>query len=141
MLEVKKERTGWRDEELSRRHRMWGWDCPAVDIDFLLLEYDKGIPCALVEYKNEHAAPQYPSHPSYKALAFLSTHSNIPFFAVRYSTDFSNFKVIPLNDIANNIIKDRPTLTEKEYVTFLYKLRGRSVPSEVLENIGVGAKR
>ena len=37
MAEVRPERTGWRDEKLSQRHRMWGWDCPAVDIDFLLL--------------------------------------------------------------------------------------------------------
>ena len=23
-MEVRKERTGWRDEEISRRHRLWG---------------------------------------------------------------------------------------------------------------------
>jgi hypothetical protein len=46
--EVKKERSGWRDLELSGRHRRWGWDCPAVDLDFLFLEYDKGKAVALV---------------------------------------------------------------------------------------------
>ena len=48
---VKKERNGWRDEAISLRHRLWGWDCPCVDIDFLLIEFDKSLPVALVEYK------------------------------------------------------------------------------------------
>jgi len=30
------ERTGFRDEALSRRHREWGINCPAVDVDWLL---------------------------------------------------------------------------------------------------------
>ena len=55
MPEVRAERTGWRDEELSQEHRKWGFDCPTVDIDFLMLEYDTGRASALVEYKNEHA--------------------------------------------------------------------------------------
>lgn len=37
--EVKLEKTCWRDLDLLKRHRVWGWDCPAQDIDFL--EYDK----------------------------------------------------------------------------------------------------
>ena len=37
-MEVRKERTGWRDEEISRRHRLWGVSCAATDIDFLLVE-------------------------------------------------------------------------------------------------------
>ena len=56
-----KERTGWRDQALSERHRAWGWDCPALDMDFVMIEYDNGKATALVEYKHEQAAPQYPT--------------------------------------------------------------------------------
>lgn len=59
------ERTGWRDQELSNRHRTWGHDCPAEDVDFLLdtqptmfndsfrlVEYYHARPKALIEYKH-----------------------------------------------------------------------------------------
>jgi hypothetical protein len=46
------ERTGWRDESVSRRHRKWGFDCPATDLDFMLLEYNHGAPVAVVDYKH-----------------------------------------------------------------------------------------
>lgn len=36
------ERTGWRDEEISARHRIWGVNCPAVDLDFLMGVGDDG---------------------------------------------------------------------------------------------------
>ena len=66
-MEVRQERTGWRDEALSKRHRDWGWDCPAIDIDFLMIEYDKGKSVALVEYggkTNATNAKENYSHPS-----------------------------------------------------------------------------
>lgn len=46
------ERSGWRDMELSGRHRIWGFNCPAVDLDFLMVEYNLGIAIAVVEYKH-----------------------------------------------------------------------------------------
>ena len=57
VMEVKKERSGWRDEGISRRHRLWGVSCSATDIDFLLVEYIYNTPKAIIEYKNEHAPP------------------------------------------------------------------------------------
>ena len=138
-MEVRKERTGWRDEELSRRHRMWGWDCPALDIDFLLLEYDKGKPVAIIEYKNENAAPQYPNHPSYRALIDLGNRANIPVIAFRYATDFSKFTVTPLNRLAFNFVQTKKKeMNEENYLKLLYQMRGKNdVPQEVLNNIGV----
>lgn len=134
---VKEERTGWRDEKLSRRHRRWGWDCPAVDLDFLLLEYDKGKASALVEYKNEHAETQYASHPTYQALIDLGNRAGIPVIACRYSDDFSKFQVTPLNDNARNVISSKEELSEKNYVKLLYKMRGREVPESVLDGMDV----
>lgn len=137
MPEVRPERTGWRDEGLSRRHRRWGWDCPAVDLDFLLLEYDRGKASALVEYKNEHAAPIYASHPTYQAMIDLGNRANIPVIACRYSDDFTVWNVSPLNAIAKRYLPERRTLTEAEWVSLLYHIRGYDVPQEVLDGIGM----
>ena len=48
---VRLNQTGWRDEWISNRHRTWGFDCPATDIDFLMVEYTNRNPIALIEYK------------------------------------------------------------------------------------------
>lgn len=135
MPEVRQERTGWRDEALSRRHRRWGWDCPAVDLDFLFLEYDHGRASAIVEYKNEHAAPQYASHPTYQAMIDLGNRAGIPVLACRYADDFSQWKVTPLNHEARKYIPNRVTLSEQEWVRLLYRIRGYEVPQAVLDAI------
>tara|TARA_Y100000310_G_scaffold318724_1_gene373138 strand:- start:1642 stop:2037 length:396 start_codon:yes stop_codon:yes gene_type:complete len=124
-MQVKVERTGWRDQGLSNRHRAWGWDCPAVDIDFLMLEYDTGIPVALIEYKHARAKMQSQNHPSYRAISTLATRANIPFYAVRYTNDYSQYRIIPLNDLAKAITPHRIDLSEQDYVNFLYDLRNR----------------
>ena len=137
MSQVREERTGWRDEGISRRHRRWGWDCPAVDLDFLLLEYDHGKASAIVEYKNEHAQPQYASHPTYQAMIDLGNKADIPVVACRYSDDYSEWKVVPLNDKAKEFIPKRVTLSESEWVKLLYKIRGYDVPQSVLDGINI----
>lgn len=135
MPDVRAERTGWRDEALSRRHRRWGWDCPAVDLDFLFLEYDHGKASAIVEYKNEHAAPQYASHPTYQAMIDLGNRANIPVLACRYSDDFTEWKVVPINEAAKRYVPERVTLDEKGWVKLLYHIRGYDVPQSVLDGI------
>ncbi len=137
MPEVRAERTGWRDEGLSQRHRKWGWDCPAVDIDFLMLEYDTGRASALVEYKNEHAKKQYASHPTYQAIIDLGNKAGIPVLACRYSDDFSRYKVVPLNDIAKEFISTPKELNEFEWVRLLYKIRGREIDDNFLQSMDI----
>lgn len=137
MMDVQSERTGWRDEGLSRRHRRWGWDCPAVDLDFLMLEYDHGKASAIVEYKNEHAAPQYATHPTYQAMIDLGNRAMIPVIACRYSDDFSKWRVVPLNEFAKTFVPDRTEMTEKQWVKLLYKIRGYDVPDSVLDGINI----
>jgi len=137
MPEVRHERTGWRDMALSERHRKWGWDCPAVDLDFLFLEYDKGQPIALIEYKHEKASPQYASHPTYQAMINLGTRAGIPVFAARYRGDFSEWQVIPLNEIAKKEQHERITMNEREWVTFLYGLRGYDPPEQLFDGASV----
>lgn len=137
MPEVRPERTGWRDENLSRRHRRWGWDCPAVDLDFLFLEYDRGKASAIVEYKNEHAAPQYASHPTYQAMIDLGNRAGIPVIACRYSDDFRQWKVTPLNAEAKKHIPERAVLDEAGWVNLLYKIRGYEIPQSVIDGINI----
>lgn len=128
---VRPERTGWRDLTLSARHRRWGWDCPAVDLDFLFLEYDNGKAVALVEYKHEQAQPQYRTHPTYQAMIDLGNRAGVPVFGVRYATDFSWWRACPLNEAAKRWLPDPARLTEHEWVALLYRIRGRTAPADL----------
>jgi hypothetical protein len=135
MQQVTPERTGWRDMNLSERHRLWGWDCPAVDLDFLFLEYDRGKAVALVEYKHERAKPQMPIHPTYQAMKDLADRAGVPFFACRYKGDFSEFLVVPLNENARKILPLRTPMSEAGWVSFLYMVRGREVPTSIVDSL------
>lgn len=120
---VREERTGWRDEAISRRHREWGCDLPAIDIDFLLLECGYGTAVALVEYKHERAKPVEISHPSYRALADLGTRARIPVFITVYAGDFSWWRVLPLNNYAKEYLSGLTEMSEHEWVAFQSRLR------------------
>jgi len=135
MLEVTQERTGWRDEELSKRHRKWGWDCPVVDIDLLMVEYNFGKPIALVEYKKHNAPAPMLNHPTYKALCELANADKLPFFIAVYWPDIWAFKIIPVNDISKKYFNPDVTYTEKQYVESLYSLRSRMIQNTVLEEL------
>lgn len=136
-MPITKERTGWRDERISARHRKWGIGCTATDFDFLLLEYDYGNPVAIVEYKSEFAPKQYPSNPQYQALIKLGNKAAIPVLACRYSDDFSRYLVIPLNEYAKKFISGRIELDETGWVTLLYKIRGHEITHEFLDSMKV----
>jgi hypothetical protein len=132
MPDVRAERTNWRDEEISARHREWGWDCPAVDLDFLMVEFNHGKPVALVEYKRYTAQLPEPKHigrsPTYKALGALAKASALPFFIATYWPSVWAFRVWPLNKPAADVFPpkingDWPIITEREYVGHLYRLR------------------
>jgi hypothetical protein len=129
--DVKQENTGWRDAALSARHRKWGWDLPTVDVDFLMIQYDKAEPIALVEYKLETAPEQHSKHPSYRAIIKLGTNAGILVFVVRYAKDLTWFKLTALNRKAREHIPKTITYTELEYVTFLYRLSNRAIPDDV----------
>jgi hypothetical protein len=120
---VREERTGWRDQDLSGRHRSWGWDCPAIDIDFLVVEYNYCIPIAIIEYKHENAMEIDPAHPSYRALKELADRASLPLFVVRYNLAENQFTPAALNSIARDVFPNNYVMREKEYVRFLYALR------------------
>lgn len=90
-----------------------------------------------MEYKNEHAAPQYASHPTYQAMIDLGDKAQIPVLACRYSDDFQTWKVTLLNKEAKKILPQRAVLSEKQWVSLLYKIRGYDVPQSVLDGIDI----
>jgi hypothetical protein len=121
---------------LSDRHRLWGYDIPVVDLDFV--NYDNGLPIAIIEYKNEHGVPLklFQEARSRRPLGVISTLSNLaklPFFICRYSDDFSMFKLRAMNDLAGAILSETTMFDEVGYVDFLYRLgeRKRRIPRHV----------
>ncbi len=131
------ERTGWRDERISLRHRLfWGCNCPAVDIDFLVAEYNVGEPVALVEYKHEATKkPLELEHPTYRALRSLCERAGLPFMVVYYRVDPWRFLVLPVNDRAQALYRGPRSLSEQRFVKSLYILRERVVEEHVLARL------
>lgn len=137
------ERSGFRDERLSRRHRFWGEGCPAVDADFILAEYNHKVPVALIDYK----AKAWSFRDWDANLGTLTELANgyrdgIPFFVVSYSSDTLDwFKVYPINEKAQEKLDGYDEMCplvlieEKRYVAFLYWLRGRKTPQPVVDDI------
>lgn len=124
------ERTGWRDQKISARHRLWGHDCPAVDIDFLMLEYDRSRAVAIVEYKHERARPLLTQNPSILAIIDMGNRAKLPVFAVRYADDFSWWQVMPLNNLAKQWTPQPIKMVEPEWISLLFRIRGRKPPTE-----------
>ena len=118
------ERTGWRDEKLSARHRLWGHNCPMVDLDFLVVEYNHGKPVGLIEFKHFGAEKPDIEHPTYRALIELSNLASLPFLVVFYDNEDWWFRVYPINDAAKVHYKKGQIMSEREFVRSLYRLRG-----------------
>jgi len=131
------ERSGWRDEHISRRHRLWGVNCPAVDLDFVMMEYNVGLPAALVEYKKYCARALDLRHATYRALRALADREPpIPFIIAYYWPDVWAFRVYPVNESARRIYPpDRRSLSEQRFVRSLYYLRNEVVEEHVLRNL------
>ena len=134
------ERMGWRDEELSRRHREWGYDCPAVDIDFLMIEYDRSMPKAIIDYKYWQELFIDRTTASARALISLANSAKIPACYVYYS--FSNgicqgLIVHGLNkEYAPNTYRSPIYLSERMYVSMLYRtIRKREVPDDISDQL------
>jgi hypothetical protein len=131
---TRQERTGWRDAAISSRHRTWGFNCPAVDLDFLVAEYNIGKPVALVEYKHCNARSPVYDHPTYRALSDLADNyapGALPFVVAFYWPDIWAFRIIPVNGIAKQHFRHGQVLTELEYVRTLYRLRRLTLTREL----------
>jgi hypothetical protein len=126
---VRKESTGWRDLSLSRRHREWGIDCPAADID-CLVEIARGVPIAIIEYKKANA-PIAESFQSIRSIEILADRAKVGFFLVRYSNakDWF-FRIERANAIGTDMLRSAgfkipAAFREIDFVKFLYRIRRR----------------
>lgn len=135
--QVKPERSGWRDEEISRRHRDWGVACSAFDVDFLLVECMYARPLALIEYKKQDAPD--PTRAQLGALRTLATNAGIAFYVVWYTAGCTHFMVEPGNDKAWHLVRGgdpaRTWWDEYTFVEFLHRIRGVSAPPDVLAGL------
>jgi hypothetical protein len=132
---VRAERNGWRDEWISNRHRAWGVNCPAVDLEFIMCEYNHGMPVALVEYKHVNAKPVDRKHATYRALIALADgyrHRPLPAFVALYNSQEATFKVQPLNQHAETYFGSlaNTLMSEQEFVRHLYLLRKKVLTAE-----------
>ena len=131
------ERTGFRDEAISRRHREWGINCPVVDVDLSFIEYDLSIPAAFVDYKERHSSvPLSDQASNLRALGGLYNEhgQQLPFFVCYYDSETWAFKAHPMNARAIDIVcgTEPMKLTELEWVKLLHFIRGRVVEASVV---------
>jgi len=132
---VASERNGWRDEPLSRRHREWGWPCPAVDLDFVLAEYHSGRPVAVIDYKHINSAPVRVSHPSVRAVRCLADAARVPFLVAFYDDSVWSFLIRRLNDVPLPAgVETDVAMSERDYVAALYAMRDAAIDRAVLDS-------
>jgi len=135
------ERHNKRDDIISLKHRTWGFNVPAVDIDFLMIEYDQSIPKALIEYRHINGAIRVDA--SIKAIIALANAANVPFFVVQYYYDTDNgklwkaatvdtpahFRILAMNPLAEQhwfTWDDHDFIDEQAYRKWLHEIRGRT---------------
>jgi hypothetical protein len=122
-----------------------------MDLDFILAEYDRCVPIALIDYKHERATINLESANT-RTLIALGDMAGIPAYIVRYGHTNQDgfwgdiaedsvpwFQIIPLNLYAHGT--DMPSndnntkLSELVFVTWLYELRGRKIPQDIVATI------
>lgn len=115
------------DRMLSERHYKWGTDCPAVDLDFLMCEFNHGVPVAVVDYKWHGADIDRVNAHTYRALSsfYNARYERLPCFIARYWPDTWAFSVLAINDPARKWLRDNGwvPMSEQQWVLLLYRMR------------------
>ncbi len=154
------ERSGWRDQWLSSRHRIWGPGICASDIDWMpYAEYtDGGQPVAVCDYKHKAATEPlaHASRVSIGAMANLWTMrgsfmKKLAYWTVRYWPDHDGaVEVLAMNDSASADaiamgwrglhrghsvppVATWISLTEFQWVGYQYRARGyfHAIPAKL----------
>lgn len=133
------ERSGWRDERISARHREWGLHCPGTDLDFTLVEYNYGNPIAVVDYKLYSKPDPFkgvnPNSLRAMASLFNERGDRLPFVVCRYWPDDVKhgsawaFEAFPMNKPARELLNPQAwtALTEEQWVAGLLKIRRTAI--------------
>ena len=148
MLEVKAEVKAQRrpvnerkgEAWISERHRLWGWDSPFCDNDWVGVEYNNSEPVAVTmyaEWKREGERPLSDSNK--KVLQEMARCPKCgfarPLFLITYRppADYDPqkegcFKIEPLNKAAEKYVDKlliEHWFLDEEYHAWLYEIRGR----------------
>jgi len=126
----------WRDEWISERHRTWGYELPATDIDFMLLEYSGNRPIALIEYKTIGSMKYVGTDKvmrGHAPVSNLANMANLPSFIVVYDINAIKFWVLPTNNHAElEVLGDNyEAINENKFMSFLKGLRG--LPNDFIQ--------
>lgn len=102
---------------ISSKHRHWGWNCPGVDIDFLVV--NKESVRGLVEYKHQSYSTANVPRPTWSAFVHLADRTSIGAFKTIYSGDYTAFKVYGWNEggktmLAHMGYSSRPALMDAD---------------------------
>lgn len=114
---------------------MWGWNCPAVDLDFLMVEYNIGRPVGVIEYKHARARMPDIRHPTYRALCELADLCALPFMIVFYYPPEWAFRVFPVNGVARQTFDEGQLMTERQFVMALYRLRRLTLTKHLADKL------
>lgn len=143
------ERSGWRDEKLSRRHRTWGRDIAVTNLDFIaspetMIDEETNSVFAEIWYRRPVLITDYKSMKptavdwdtaALGCLQFMANQCKCAITVVFYSPNYWWFYVVPGNEIADRLYKGGGYLTEFQYVLSLYQLRGIAMPSHIARNL------
>ena len=132
---AKAEKYGFRDLRLSSRHRLYGADCPMVDIDFLGVEYFSKTPKAIIEYKHIREIKPEWTQANYQTLINLGNMADLPVYVTLYDPDRWAFQVHAGNALAQRIINNPTVLNEQRYYAFLCYLRGIEPQENILRTL------
>lgn len=130
--EVRKERTGWRDNKLDELLVKHGMEQPN---SFLVTEYNYGKSVAVIEYKHI----SWDSSPDQRLINYCDLRKNREYYFIilfdyeklktKPTYRMKNFVIRPGNASATEFLKlhysdqAQVTLTELEFILFLYKIR------------------
>lgn len=126
--EVKQEKHGYRCEWISKWHReRLGFHEPTIDLDMICLEFSRGKPAALIEYKHHRSKmteAEIAKSKAMQAICILANNSHIPFFVVKYKPDGPLFKICGVNYAAKKWFEKPTLLDEEKFISFHRALRG-----------------
>ena len=128
-------RSRWLSTERwsCRRYEAASQSCPLLSSKSRdrCLRFHAGEPVALIECKLEHARPWDLAAKPAQAFVRLADRAALPAFYVVRAADFSWWRVQALNDHARDRLGvDLRVLSEPEFVSLLYALRGLNLPPE-----------
>lgn len=128
---------------LSKRHYKWGPQILMVDIDFPVIEFGYENPVAIVDYKWVSLDSLQPDRytPTNRALGCLhikdgQSYRPLPFIAALYRKDPWIFRLVPMNEEADRLLKSRSYIvSELQYVKWLYQLRRVPFPAQLAREL------